>query len=64
MFAFAVVSLAVLSVSAFAYAVRLALSMRADSIAKADRIERATRPVHGVGLYVAPRPVRNRLGED
>jgi hypothetical protein len=47
-------ALAALSLAALAYAVRVALSMRADRLARLDRIARATRPVHGRPMRAAP----------
>lgn len=64
MFAFAVVSLAALSLAAFAYAGRLALAMVRERAAMRDRVARAVRPVEGAAIRFAPAPVRPRLGDD
>lgn len=64
MFAFAVVSLAVVSLAAFAYAGRLTLALVRDRAAMRDRVARAVRPVQGAAIRFAPAPVRPRLGED
>ncbi len=57
--------LILLSLSAFAYAARLALAMVRERAETRDRIARAVRPVHG-GPVIRSAPVRfvNRPGEN
>lgn len=61
----AALALALVSLSALAYAARLALRMAAERRAMRERIARAVRPVHGRTIMrEAPARAVNRPGEN